>query len=229
MEAVDPPKAAPFQASTIAWEDVPKLFAQVSDLLYRIIFLLALQTGLRHSELSGLQWKDVDFEKNTLAVQRARVKLPSGSVRMSEPKSGLGRPVDLPPQSVDALRDHLERQKELSGNGNFVFCHSDGTPLDPNQITKKFKQAAKAAGFANLRLHDLRHTHASLLLKGGTHLKVTSERLGHSTIAITANLYSHVLPTVQEEAAQRFGDAWSVMEERDAIENGKKNGKTEIK
>ena len=89
VEAVDPPKAAPFEASAMAWEEVPQLLAQVNDLQYRVIFLLALQTGLRRSELSGLQWKGVDFENNTLAVQRARVKLPSGSVRMSEPKSGL--------------------------------------------------------------------------------------------------------------------------------------------
>ena len=125
------------------------------------------------SELSGLQWQDVNLHGGLLSVRRARVKLLSGGFSMSTPKSGRGRSVILPLQSAEALREHRERQGNLPENGNFVFCDSAGTPLDPNQITKKFKQIAKAAGVGTLRLHDLRHTHATLLLNEDVNLKVT--------------------------------------------------------
>ena len=189
------------------------------------MFLLDIQTGLRRSELLGLQWGDVDFQNRALSIKRGWVKLPSGSKILSAPKSGQSRVVNLPPQSVEALRSHRESQGEFSGNVNFVFCHSDGNPLDPDQVTKKFKQATASAGVGDMRLHDLRHTHATLMLAENVNLKVTSERLGHSTIAITAGPYSHVQPTVQEEAAQRFGDAWSGIEapENPEMANGMAN------
>ena len=221
VEVVDPPKETQYEAGTLAWEDLSNFLDTVKDLQYRTCFLLAVQTGLRRSELSGLQWQDVDFQDGSLSVRRARVKLPSGAVSTSTPKSGRGRSIILPPQSIEALTNHRDRQGNPSGNSNFVFCNSDGRPLDPNQITKTFKAVATTAGFANLRLHDLRHTHASLLLKEDVNLKVTSERLGHSSVAITANLYSHVLPTVQRGAAHRFGDAWSAMEDQEKSRNGK--------
>lgn len=132
----------------------------------------------------------------------------------------------MPPQSIDALRSHRERLGGSSEDDDFVFCHSDGTPLDPGQVSKKFKMIATAAAVGHLRLHDLRHTHAILMLSQNVNLKVTSERLGHSSIAITGDLYSHVQPNVQEEAAQRFGDAWSGIEDSENIGNGKWNGKT---
>ena len=102
-----------------------------------------------------------------------------------------------------------------------VFCDSDGNPLDPDQLSNKFKKLAPEAGVGKLKFHDLRHTHASLMLSENVNLKVTSERLGHGSIAITADLFSHVQPTVQEEAAQRFGDAWSGIEDLKSIGNGK--------
>ena len=92
--------------------------------------------------------------------------------------------------------------------------------MDPNKFTKKFTKVARAAGIWNLRLHDLRHTHATLLLNENNNLKVTSERLGHSNLAITAKIYSHVLPTVQRRAAQRFGDSWNEMEDQKKSKNG---------
>ena len=187
----------------------------------RLTELLRQLDTSTYSELLGLQWRDIDLDSGTLSVQRAWVQLPSGTRVTSVPKSGKGRAVDLPAQSVDDLRAQRESPGELAGNGNLVFCHSDGTPWAPIQVTRKFKQVATAAGVGDLRLHDLRHTHASLMLKDGVNLKITSERLGHSSIAITANLYSHVLPTVQEEAVQRFGDAWGGKEGLENSGNGK--------
>ncbi len=89
---------------------------------------------------------------------------------------------------------------------DLVFCYPDGSPLPPNSVTKAFHKLAKSVGIPNMRLHDLRHTHATLMLKQGVHPKVVSERLGHSSVAITLDIYSHVLPGVQAAAAQRFDE-----------------------
>ena len=181
---------------------------QIPDSVYLTLVLLDLQTGLRRSELLGLQWRDVDLSTGALSVQRALIKLPSGEMELTVPKNGRGRVVALPEESVESLLVHRQRPREQSGNGNFVFCHSDGSPMNPDVVTKWFRRIADRAGFAQVRLHDLRHTHASLMLAKGIHLKIVSERLGHSNIGITGDLYSHVLPSVQEDAVSRFGDEW---------------------
>ena len=93
---------------------------------------------------------------------------------------------------------------------DLVFSNPDGTPLRPNSITRRFKKLADSIGFNGVRLHDLRHTHATLMLQQGIHPKIVSERLGHSTVAITLDTYSHVLPGLQEAAAQRFDEGLQV-------------------
>jgi integrase len=196
--AVEPPRVTRQETRTLTWEEVYQLLEQVADPLYWTLILLDIQTGLRRSEILGLQWRDVDLPSGTLSVRRAWVKLPSGVMELTAPKSGHGRAVTLPPQSVEALSAHRERQWDALGNGDFVFCHSGGSPLNPDQVTKEFKRIAREAGMGDLRFHDLRHTHATLMLGAGVHLKVTSERMGHSSIAITGNLYSHVQSTVQK-------------------------------
>jgi len=89
-------------------------------------------------------------------------------------------------------------------DAGFVFTKGDGSPLDPEKVTKEFARTAKEAGFSGIRLHDLRHTHASLMLKAGASPKSISERLGHASISITMDVYAHLLPGIQEEAAQKF-------------------------
>ena len=105
---------------------------------------------------------------------------------------------------MQALRIHRERSPETSGNGNFVFCHSDGSALDPDLVTQAFERIAKRCGLQGLRLHDLRHTHASLMLSQGIHPKIVSERLGHSSIGITTDLYSYVLPNSAGRGSEQF-------------------------
>ena len=203
--AVQPPRAPRYEARTLSWDEARSFFAGVPNPLFRSIFLLAFQTGLRRSEILGLRWRDLDLPGGFLSVRRGLVKLPSGGVVVTEPKSGRGRVVVLLEDSVRILRSHLE---SFPGNGDFVFCHSGGEPLNPVLVTDAFRRAARKAGFDGLRFHDLRHTHASLMLAGGSHLKVVSERLGHSSIVITGDIYSHVQPSVQREAVERFGAAW---------------------
>ena len=208
VTVVEPPRTTKYEAQFLDWEEVHAFLDQITDPLHHTLTLLASQTGLRRSEMLGLRWRDLDLSNGTLSVRRALIKLPSGATELKVPKNGHGRVVDLPPESVEALKIHRERSPETSGNGNFVFCHSDGSALDPDLVTQAFERIAKRCGLQGLRLHDLRHTHASLLLSQGIHPKIVSERLGHSSIAITMDLYSHVLPTVQGEAVSQFGAEW---------------------
>ena len=94
-----------------------------------------------------------------------------------------------------------------SHDDDLVFCHHDGSPIDPSSVTHSFKRIVRKLGLVGVRLHDLRHTHASLMLKQGIHPKIVSERLGHSNIGITLDTYSHVMPGLQEAAALRFEEA----------------------
>jgi integrase len=203
---VDPPRVVRREMRTLAWDDVHRLLDQISHPLFLFLVLLAIQTGLRRSELLGLQWRDVNLDARTLSVRRALVKLPSGGTELNVPKNGRGRVVDLPVESVEFLS---ARHPGGSGGGGFLFCDANGNPVDPDFVSKTFKRLARESGLGYLRFHDLRHTHASLLLEANIHLKVVSERLGHSSVAITGDLYSHVLPSVQREAVERFGEAWS--------------------
>lgn len=131
---------------------------------------------------------------------------------MKEPKSPHGRrPVALSPSLALLLRRHKaeqEAQRLLLGKplteDDFVFAHVNGSPLDPDVVTHAFAKVVRRAGLPHMRLHDLRHSHATLMLKQGVHPKVVSERLGHAKIAITLDTYSHVLPGLQEEAAECF-------------------------
>ena len=206
--AVEPPRVTKYEAHVLNWDEVHDFLEQIPDPLYLTLVLVDIQTGLRRSEVLGLQWRDLDLAAGTLSVQRALIKLPSGEVELTVPKNGRGRVVALPVESVESLQIHRQRSPERSGNGDFVFCHSDGSPLNPDVVTKWFRRAASRRGFKQVRLHDLRHTHASLMLAKGIHLKIVSERLGHSSIGITGDLYSHVLPSVQEEAVSRFEAEW---------------------
>ena len=190
---------------SLTWQELSHLISSVKNPRHRSLYQLAAQTGLRRSELLGLRWGDVDFKNGILSVRRALVRLSSGECEPSAPKSGYGRSLALFPETVELLR---ELPNSHSGNGDFVYCKPDGSHLDPDVVTRAFGRTARTAGFDGLRFHDLRHTHASLLLKEEVHPKVVSERLGHASIEITLNLYSHVLPTVQRNAVDRFGEAW---------------------
>jgi len=167
--------------------------------------LLAL-TGMRRGEGLGLRWEDVDLQTARLAVRRALIPT-GGEVVVSEPKTAKGRRViALDASTVEVLKAQAARQlAEQSGAGwsdsGYVFTIASGEPLDPEDVTRYFRQAVKRAMMPQIRLHDLRHTHATLALQAGVHPKVVSERLGHATVAITLDTYSHAIPAMQEEAA----------------------------
>jgi integrase len=179
-----------------------------NDRLYAA-YVLAATTGLRRGELLGLCWDSVDLENGVITVQRQLLVLKEGITLEEATKSRSGRrSIVLTDDAIRELKAHRKRQLQerlLMGEAyqdhGLVFCKEDGTPLDPREFTKRFQRHLEKAGLPKVRLHDLRHTHASLLLARGVHPKIVQERLGHSSITMTLDLYSHLVPGLQEAAA----------------------------
>jgi integrase len=174
-----------------------------------LIFEFALLSGMRPEEYLALQWRDLNFDKNTAQVRRALVRHKK-TWRFQEPKTkGSKRTVTIPASLCKKLVAHKRMQSELRlkiGSdwkaNDLVFCSEFGTPLSiPNLTYRYFRPILTKASLPQIRLYDLRHSHATLLLAADEHLKVVSERLGHSTIRLTADTYSHVLEGMQQGTA----------------------------
>ncbi len=217
--AVDPPRPEKKETTTISTEDIPRLLYQArelehaSGLPYYMLFYMALHTGMRRGELLGLRWGDTDIDIASISVNRSLQVLKDGTLVIREPKTQKSRRlISMTPSLAVELRQYRSLQKTTRlylgnplTNGDLVFAHADGSPLIPDSISAAFKKVSKRAGLS-LRLHDLRHSHATLMLKSGIHPKIVSERLGHATIAFTLDTYSHVVPGLQEAAARVFDD-----------------------
>jgi len=211
-EVVDTPKVTRKQMNTLAPQDIPAFLEVARETPYYVLFCLLIYSGLRRGEALALKWVNVDMLGSELQVVASAHTLSDGTYVIKEPKTSNGRrTVSLPPSMTILLRQYKEDQKKLVEqlgktltNGDFVFSRPDGRPLDPNAVTHNFTKTIKKAGLPHIRLHDLRHTHATLMLKAGVHPKIVSERLGHANISITLDTYSHVLPGLQEAAAERF-------------------------
>lgn len=200
MKVLDPDEAR--QLIEAAGEEGAQTYA---------IIAVALLTGMRRGEIFGLRWQDVDLDAAALQVRQALVEA-GGRRVFSQPKSGAGaRRIDLPGGAVDALRKHRAAQaqdKLLLGpdyaDHGLVFAQWNGKPLHPhNFITRTYPRLLEKAGLQRIRFHDLRHTHATLMLARDVHPKIVQERLGHSSITVTMNTYTHVLPGLQREAARK--------------------------
>lgn len=179
------------------------------------LYAVAVATGLRQGELLALRWSDVDLEARQLVVRRAMTRREDGGYTFGEPKTTKSRrTVMLSALAVDGFRRELarqEREQEAAGRGwqdreGLVFTDTMGRPVKPTAVSAAFRGATDALGF-RARFHDLRHTAATLLLGAGVPLKVVSETLGHSTIAITADVYAHVTPELRREAADAMDRA----------------------
>jgi integrase len=173
--------------------------------------LLALTCGLRRGEICALKWANVDLENATLTVMESMEQTRGAGVRLKRPKSGRGRVIDLPKMVVAELRKLRARQEAELGllgarvtRDSFVYAREDGAPIQPDSLTSIWDRWSKGR---RGRFHDLRHAHATHLLTQGVHPKVAQERLGHSSVAITMDIYSHVLPGMGAEAAKKVGDA----------------------
>lgn len=189
--------------------------ARASGDRFEPLYVLAITTGLRRGELLGLRWEDVDLERGTLRVGRSLVR-EEGRHTVGETKTRRGRrQVNLTPRTVNALKAHRKRQleermrlAETYKDHGLVFSTSIGTPVNPeNLVNRSFKPLLEKAGLPKIRFHNLRHTCATLLLGRGVHPKFVQELLGHATIAITLDTYSHYLPSMGDQAARAMGDA----------------------
>jgi integrase len=206
--AADLPKDMTPEMNVWSPEQLRVFLAQVRhDPLYAA-WLLFTTTGMRHGEVAGLRWADVDLDAGRVSPRRPRVVV-KHEVVISEPKTAKGRrSLALDPTTVAALRDH--RRRQLRGrlavgpkwqDSGLVFTWPDGRPIHPERFSRWFEQHARAAGLPKIRLHDVRHSYATAALAAGVPAKVVSERLGHANIAITMDTYSHVLPGLDAEAA----------------------------
>ena len=174
-------------------------------------YLLAATTGMRRGEVLGLRWEDVDLEAKTASVRQTLISV-AYTIQVSEPKTPRSkRCIALDIYTVAALAAHKTNQEKdrqkvepAYQQTGYVFTTEQGQPLHPDLFSKHFDCLVKKSGLPRIRLHDLRHTAATLALRQGIHPKVVSERLGHSTISMTLDLYSHAVPALQQEAADRL-------------------------
>lgn len=175
--------------------------------------LISVTNGLRRGEVLALRWKHLDFFTGNMAVLQSLEQTKKG-LRFKEPKSKKPRHVAMPKLLVTELGIHKLQQAEAllkigirQTDETLVCCCYDGEPMDPENLSRQFPIAVERAGLPRITFHSLRHSHATQMLTNGTHMKVASERLGHSSIGITMDLYSHVLPGLQEDAAERVDNA----------------------
>jgi integrase len=176
--------------------------------------LIALTTGMRRGEVLALRWKNVDLEQGTVRVVESLEETKAG-IRFKSTKTDKGRAVLLPKFALEELRGWKREQAEkllqlgVRQTGESLVCgREDGKPKIPNSLTHKFMYFAAKAGLPKVRFHDLRHSHATQLLASGVHPKIVQERLGHSTITVTMDLYSHVSETIQSDATTRLDQAY---------------------
>jgi integrase len=212
-DAVDPPKVEWKPVSTY---DLPQMAEIIEFLRGRSVFmpvLLAALCGLRRGEICALRWRHVDLDTAQLSIVESLEQTKAG-LRFKSPKSGKGRTVALSATMLEELRAHraqkaqdlLKLGKRISDD-DFVVAHADGTLMPPIYVSQQWRYAIAKTKLARLRFHDLRHAHATHMLVNGVHPKVASERLGHSRVGITLDLYSHVIPGMQEDAARTVDQA----------------------
>jgi integrase len=209
-DAVRPPKVERKQVSVLDAAATAELIEAARSYSMFVPILLAVCTGMRRGEIAALRWRNVDLAGGQLSVG-ASIEQTRAGCREKQPKSGKGRTIVLPAMLIEELRKHrLEQAQALLSIGirvtpdHHVVMQPDGMARTPNGLTAGYRIFLKARGLKRVRLHDLRHTHATHLLAAGIHPKVASERLGHSKVGITLDLYSHVLPGMQGEAADRI-------------------------
>ena len=212
-ELVNPPRKTHKEMRALTPEEVQELLDVCQGTPWHTIFHTLVWTGLRRSELLGLRWKDLDLLLASLRVTQVLHQLGDGTFVYAEPKTAKGkRAVSLTPSSCLLLQVHKEQQEhdatllgiQLTGD-SLMFSHPDGSPRRPDSLTQAFRRRSRKAGLTGVGLHDLRHTNASLLLKLNANPKTISDRLGHAPVQITMDVYSHLLPGVQEAAVAGLG------------------------
>lgn len=214
-EMVDPPRVPKREMQTLDLAGVAKLLRAAAGDPLEALWVLAVTTGMREGELLALKWDDIDWETRSLTIKRSVCYLKGRGYCWDEPKTAAGRRrVELLEMALQALRRHKTAQDERRRfmgaekwqEQGLIFTNTTGGPLmAANVYYQRYKPLLKKAGLPEtLRFHDLRHTVASLLLADGAHPKIAQELLGHSSVRITLDIYSHAIPTLQRETMERL-------------------------
>ncbi|MHB8597500.1 MAG: tyrosine-type recombinase/integrase [Ktedonobacteraceae bacterium] len=213
-DVVSLPRKIRYEIVPLTQEQAQKLLESAKGHALEGLLTLGVTTGMRLGELLALRWQDIDFESQNLHIQRSVGYIPYQGYIETEPKTAKSRrKVALPLFVCEALKLHrtrqLERRLKIGADWrdrDLVFCNRNGDYLDPSHIRGRFHKLLRGANLPNVRFHDLRHSAATLLLSMGIHPKVVQEILGHSQISMTLDTYSHVLPSMQEEAMKKLDD-----------------------
>lgn len=212
MARVDAPRFVRTEVKPLTAEQTSRLLdaaEQASDPLLGL-WTLAAYTGARKGELLGLTWDDVDLEAGTIHIRRSLRRVRNGVPEYEDPKTARSRRVlDLAPDAISALKAHRDRQAFAlghQGGEDAVFTSRTGTPLDTDNVTKRFRRALERAGLPlRTRFHDLRHGAATMMLDAGETVPTVAEYLGHATPAVTMTIYAHAVPGSKKRAAERLG------------------------
>jgi integrase len=204
-----PPRKVVKEMRTLDVGALLSLVQEAPSKQWAAFFLVAATTGMRRGEVMGLRWADLDLDRRSVKVQRSAQRIKGSGMTLCEPKTARGRrSIALTMAAAEALRAHRSDQAEhrlklgpLWKEQDLVFPNDLGGLLEEATVTRVFKRTLSAAGLPAIRLHDLRHTAATMLMEQAINPKVVQEMLGHSTIAITLDIYSHVTPHMQAEAA----------------------------
>ena len=213
---VDLPSIERYEGQILTVEQARKLLEEARDSRLDALLFVAVTTAMRRGELIALRWSDIDLGKGILQVRHNLAYVRGMGYVQGEPKSKAGRrKIALPTVVIDALKEHQVKQLEARTrvgdrwqDRGLVFCRADGGYFNGDKVWYLFKRLLKAAGLPDVRFHDLRHSAATVLLAAGVPLKVVSELLGHSSIAITADIYAHVLPEMQQEVVKKMDDLY---------------------
>ena len=208
-DVVRPPKVERAKMRALDTTETAALLEAVRSTRMFIAVLLAVTSGMRRGEITALRWRAINLAGAELSVMASAEQTAAG-VREKETKSGRARTVALTALAIEELRCHKTRQAEellrlgvRQTEDTHVFAQINGQPLKPQSVTHEFARFLAGTQLPQIRFHDLRHTHATHLLASGVHPKITQERLGHANVGTTLDLYSHVLPGMQADAASR--------------------------
>ncbi len=219
-QAVSRPKVTHKEMRVLTSDQARTFLSAADSTRYQALFHLALHTGMREGELLGLKWEDPDWVTRQLQVKRQLQRTPGKGLVFAEPKTAAGRrTIILSKSMVEKLHEHMDDQDQIrqqagekwQENG-LIFPTTIGTPMAARNMYEDFKKLLKRIGLPVIRFHDLRHTAATLMLQQGIHPKIVQERLGHADISMTLNTYSHVLPSMQEEAAKKMDELLTPIE-----------------
>jgi integrase len=225
---VVPPRPQHREISVLDEQGTAQLLGDISSPRLRVAALLAVTTGLRRGEVLGLTWSDIDFRQGFISVSRAIEQTKDG-VSVKEPKWASRRRISLPAfvaKELKRLRKmdlelRLQLGTQFRNEAGLIFADAEGSLWRPSALTSAFRKLMKRRSESQrVRLHDLRHSHASQLLAHDVHPKIVQERLGHSSIKLTMDTYSHLLPGLQERAAQQIDAALGSAIKRSRVRQG---------